>query len=540
MSVFRKIADPILDKAGYARKSEAPRDARMGFPPEKFPPVAKKAVTTRYAYETGYGQPRYEALTGLSFNVNVMRRLESTHWPTQCINHLINDLNATPWKVEPIDPNDYKEEHLKAIASFFFNPNRNRESWQSIAAKVARDILSLDAGVLVHIYGLRSEGTPSPMVEIMAKDGGRFYKEIDKYGYLGIEKATSFVLNEVQQSQLMNVGYWQHSYQGAPIPFEPAEVTYMMAHPRTNECYGLSNIETLKVLLLTMSQEEMSTETYFRNGEIRKSLFTTDETIPDDATWKRFIDRLAEQIKESPHNVIPTDTKGTLSALGLSRKDMQWIEQRDEYRKAIFGIFNVTDAEMGFTKELTKGMEESQRQIYVRKGLFPLIKLIEYHANMEIVTEFFRDDSEHKGPFGGEVPDVCFKYPIFDPIEERRILEMDQIRLEAGLTYVNEIRQRDKKTLVPWGDMNPVAAKAIQQFGQTVFFGALTPEQFAYIVNLPILGAGVKGNLTKREFDKKAVKEIDKLLKAIGEPPKDLAVASEQLFYNWKKRKWKF
>jgi len=326
----------------------------------------------------------------------------------------------------------------------------------------------------------------------------------------------------------MKVGYYQYTYTTSPIPFEPSEVTYIMAHPRTNECYGLSNIETLKVLLLSMSQEELSTEAYFRQGEIRKSLLSLDEGIPDDATWTRFTDRLKEQIVESPHNIIPSDQKGTLSALGLTRRDMQWIEQRDEYRKAIFGIFNVTDAEMGFTRDLTKGMEESQRQIYVRKGLFPLIKLIEYHANMEVVAEFFRDDADHKGEFAGEVPDVYFRYDIFDPVQERQLLEMDKIKLEDGLTSVNEIRMRDGKHKLPWGDMNPIAAKGIQQFAQSVFFGALSPEQFSYIVNLP--------KLPSTEL----VAETKKMLRQMGEPPADLGVASKQLFYNWKARKWKF
>lgn len=522
---FRKAFDKIANKAGYVRNKPERKLFHMGFPTEKKVPSAIKGGQ-KYMYSAGYGLPRYEVATGGSYDPEEMLQLSMNHWASACINHLLNDVASTPWAIEPIDPKKYEKDHLEYISTWFFNPNQNRESFSTLMCKVARDILTLDAGVFVHTYAIAE---PHGMVQLFARDGGRYFKEV-KAGILGVklsnvawtqyDSATGLDVPATRKE--MVVGYWEHDI-GGQIPFEPAEVTYMMQHPLTHYDYGLSNMEVLKLAILTLNHGAQSLEKYFRDGEVRKALLVTDEPISSDEEWKRFLTRLETRIKESPHNIIPSDTKGTLMPLGLSRKDMQWSEESEEYRKAIFGMFHVTPAVLGITtaqRAAAKGTEDSQREVYMRKGLFPLLKLLEYHINMEIVTEFYRNDKDHKGKFAGKDPDVYFRFDIFDPIQARRDLEMDQLAFDLGIPLNRLLKARGIDP-VPWGDLNPLVVKTIQQWTQSVWYNAISVEQFQRIANIPTL------------------EEAKKILKAMGEPPKDLGVSSKSLFYNWKKRKFK-
>lgn len=519
----------FMKRIGYAK---IPRPApRVGGFAEDEKKGEQKAQETKSFYFGKFGtngRPRYEQATGVYFDPDEMRQLARTHFAATAIEHIVKDVQAAPWRIEYINPTEGKDSNqLDTISSFFHEPNKNGERFKTILAKLTQDILTLDAGCLVNVY---SKNNPNKILEVYAKDGGRIYKEIDKFGYLGNQQKVTYETPSGKKTRELNVAYWQHIMHGhgTTIPFEQHEVSYMMANPLTDTPYGLAPTEMVKLIIQTLTRQEISTEEYYRKGEVAKTIMgidTESEGLQDNI-WDRFVDRFKTMIRRNPHNIIPVDQKVTLNKLGFTRKEFGYVETREDYRKAVFAAYGVTDAEMGYTKDITKGMETSQRQIYVRKGLFPILKLIEWHINMDVVGEFYKDGAM----FGGKVPLVHFKFDLIDEITERQMLDMSQIKLDAGLMTINEVRVEGGMGKVPWGDINPLAMKSIQQFAQSVYFGALSPEAFAYIVNMP-------AHLPLPEM----VPNIQDKLQDLGEKTEkydDQSVTDEEIFKNWKKRKW--
>jgi len=73
----------------------------------------------------------------------------------------------------------------------------------------------------------------------------------------------------------------------------------------------------------------------------------------------------------------------------------------------VWACFGVTSTELGFTED-AKGSANQivQTSVAKKRIIYPLLRLIEYHVNTEIIPEF-------------GVEGVRYKYKIFDIDEER-------------------------------------------------------------------------------------------------------------------------
>lgn len=455
---------------------------------EAFPETEIKGIGPKYVYMPRYGVKRYT-------NDRELRELARTPTPAACVQRLVNDFVSTPWKIIPVDPKKKNQQHIDAITQKFYNPNQYAESFQHIMAKFVRDVLEIDAGVMTKSYATAKLNENRPMTQFFARDGASFLKDLDGQGNLGryYEGEHTFTVKVGKRTvtrRLVSktIGYWQHAtHRTVPIPFEPFEVVYGCQNPLSYRVYGQSKVEVLELRLKTLIQSDVSTEQYFRGGEVAKNLLTLEETLIGDADWERFVKRLEQQIKESPFNVIPTDHKGTLQRLSLTRSELQWLEQQKEYRLSVLAMFNVTPVMLGWTEDVPKATDESQREVYLRKGLWPLLRLFEYKMNMEVVSEFFVSTEEHKGPYAGKKPDCYFTFDLYDPIEEQRWLERSEIAAKCGIKTVNEMRAERNRLPLPWGDFNPAALLAIQQFAQGHFMApdVITAEVFQLITGIP-------------------------------------------------------
>jgi len=97
-------------------------------------------------------------------------------------------------------------DNIKIVKDFLKYPNHNHESFAQLIRACLKDILEIDAGVLVKVFDINSydfneiepkSGAPilkpfgqRTMTEIYCRDGASFLKEIDKFGF--------------------NKGYWQY------------------------------------------------------------------------------------------------------------------------------------------------------------------------------------------------------------------------------------------------------------------------------------------------------------------------------------------
>lgn len=465
--------------------------------PEKTIDTFIKGIGVTPRYIDGFGIPHEK-------DVKTLRALAKTPTPAACIRRLITDACSAEWDIVAVNPkekdNTKIKQQIEHIRQNILIPNFSRQTFQQVIAAWLDDLLTLDMAVITKGYSITS---PRFVTQFWVRDAASFLIEVDEYGNFGKHYPKQIIQGEITDGKEtitatmelddMTVGYWQHptGKLAPPIPFQPHEVIYGNLHPVSYSLYGVSAIEILKTRLEIMLQSDISLDKFFRRNEIARALFTLDsEAGLDDHSWNRFKNEFDTQLNDLTKPIIRTDQKGSLTNIQLNRKDVQWIEQQKEYRLSVMALFNVTPIMLGWTEDVPKATEQTQREIYLRKGLMPILKLIEYKMNIDYITEFYYKDEENdiKGRFAEEgEPKVYFTFDFYDPLEEQYWLERAEYAAKSGVKTINEMRQERGLPPVVWGDYNPAAMLAIQQFAQGHFMApdVITTDVFCNLTGIP-------------------------------------------------------
>ena len=112
---------------------------------------ARKAVMTEWFWQPIRGQPR-------RVDTNELRKYSNTVWVQSIVMTILNQLCSIPWDVIPKEGLEYKdvEKEIDRIKPFFENPNKNCESFNDLIRAWLKDVLEIDAGVLVKVFTVDS------------------------------------------------------------------------------------------------------------------------------------------------------------------------------------------------------------------------------------------------------------------------------------------------------------------------------------------------------------------------------------------------
>jgi hypothetical protein len=72
----------------------------------------------------------------------------------------------------------------------------------------------------------------------------------------------------------------------------------------------------------------------------------------------------------------------------LDPKTMDIIAQQEWFAKILWACFGVTADEMGFTQDSNKAVSQTQTAVFKRKAVRPMLALIKYHIDKEIIAEW--------------------------------------------------------------------------------------------------------------------------------------------------------
>lgn len=368
-----------------------------------------KAYIPNYLYKPPFGYPRPE-------NMPLLREFSRNPYIYSIVKTLADEAASTSYDVvyrEGVEPTPEMDTKIEAIKDFFENPNGNKESFSAILRAVVRDICEVDSGIIIKVYNALGE-----LVEIYARDGASFLKNPDIYGYLGnrkdyVEPANVDYLQASQVGQAENVihqyslayketaAYFQYGTTAAalPVPFGKREVIFLMQNPRSDSVYGRSPIEILSDIILTLVYGSNYNLDFYMNNNMpegviqilggdKKSItgfrerFDKQFRVKDEKTgfWKRIAFRIP---------VVNQETKFT--PFQLDPKVMQIIEQQQWFTKLAWACFGITADEMGFTEDSNKAVSANQSSVYKRKAVRPLLSLIKYHMDQEIISEWGED-----------------------------------------------------------------------------------------------------------------------------------------------------
>lgn len=120
---------------------------------------ARKAVLTEWFWQPIRGQPR-------RVDTNELRKYSQTVWVQAIEQAILNQITYAPYVIVPKKNKGEENEHLynelslkqeiETVEDFLETPNKNKESFQDILRAWLKDVLELDAGVIVKVYSLDS------------------------------------------------------------------------------------------------------------------------------------------------------------------------------------------------------------------------------------------------------------------------------------------------------------------------------------------------------------------------------------------------
>jgi len=421
-----------------------------------------KAYIPNFFYKPPFGYPRYKDL-------NYYRQLAASIYVDMCETAIIDEVCSVEWDIVAEDRagNEVpgKEADVERITQFFENPNTNKESWESIVRMMLPDLLELNSGVMVKTFNAFGK-----FVEIVARDGGAFTKNPDPYG-MYTNKADLILVKDIMGEQeeegrqnltypllggaltseqaKEDAAYFQYGHNTAarPVPFGKREVVWFEKKLRTDDLYGRSAMEVLAKTVQTLVYAVESQLEYFSDNSIPQGVLGLDGMSTED--MKAFAQQWTESQKVKDtfgnwkkkfHKLSMVNKMPKFERLSFSNQELELIESQKWWSKMVWAAFGITATELGFTEDAAgAGNQIVQTSIAKKRIIYPLLRLIEYHVNTEIIPEF-------------GVEGIRYKYKIFDIDEETKKWGLYKMQTDSDLKTINEIRNAEGLDALEGGD----------------------------------------------------------------------------------------
>jgi len=390
----------------------------------------RKAVLTEWFWQPIRGQPR-------RVDTNELRQFSQTYWIHACVKTIIDEINSLDWDIIPREDTDYERvaSQIEELKEWLKYPNKNQEPFNNIIRALVKDIMELDAGVIVKVYSIDSydfdhlepkSGAPllkdvgqRKLLELYARDGASFLKETDKFGFVR--------------------GYWQYSYQipAHPMWFNKDEIIYISETPRSTSVYGFARTQAILDQVKSLHYSTLYNKRFFEEYPLPEGLISVKDT--NEAEMQTLMDWWVREFKAQPHKLGIINKELSWQQFTIPNKELEFLETQKQYFKFVIAMFGLTPTELGLTEEVNRATATTQAELTKRKGIRPLLKLIENFINAELIPEF-------------GVEGVEFTYIYDDPQEKAAKLSNWKMEIDMGIKTPNEVREELGLAPIDGGD----------------------------------------------------------------------------------------
>lgn len=354
-----------------------------------------------------------------------------------CIRKIKQKVAKSPFLIRIKDDEARKNpelrKQLKPYMDYVFHllhkPNDDDDTFRTITSKMLEDALVLDMGVWEKVRNPRGE-----IVQLYQVDGATIRPNLDDLG------------------QFQKDAYYQYLTQGQAEPdakFFKDDLCIFMADPKGEAGhvgYGRSPIEDIINTVLTSIQANAYNQSYFDESKLPPAVFNmkgvaNDQLIKFKNQWEASMDK-------GQHQSAFTNAEAlTIQLLRGTNQEMQFYELSLWLARIIFGAFELSPQEVGFTQDINKATAEVQQDITEQGGYSTYLDLIAEEINVDIIEDLGNIDARFR--------EIEFAWDIREELDPKTQAEIDQIRITSGIDTPDEIRQRDGK--------DPLGANAIQK-----------------------------------------------------------------------------
>lgn len=174
------------------------------------------------------------------------------------------------------------------------------------------------------------------------------------------------------------------------IPLEPQEVVFFKEPNPTDLFRGRSVVQAAAQTIDVDDSGEMWNWHSFRHGTSAKPAFSTEQVM-DEESLKRQYAMLLEHWSGVEHANKPMILMGGLKAenLGMSNKDMEFIEGQKWTRDKIMALFGTTKTILGITEDVNRANAETNEFVFAKYMVKPRVEKVVDYLN-EFYLPMFR------------------------------------------------------------------------------------------------------------------------------------------------------
>ena len=412
------LLDRLANSLGYSRRAE--------------PDVAKKHLTQApYARAVRFGIMPGNPKRG----TRILRHFaEANEWVRVAINRRKHAIGQAEWQIIRIDDKDADPDPglVKEVTELFRFVNSKKESFRSLCDQVIEDLLVLDAGCIEKDRTLGGQ-----IMALWPVDGATIVVDPSWDGSEPDKPRYSQWDNFVHICDLTN-----------------DELIYMMHNPRTHSAIGFSPVEGL----VRVIEAELYGEEYdFKQlrGAPPGGMLDLGSGVPPDQV-EAFREFWAQEIAGSdtvaivgggaPLGVDTNQPVAKWTSFQTDNRSAERMAYKTWLAKKIAAAFEMDPMNFNIHEGVNRSTSQTM-QGKTDEGLVGLASVFAEYITREIIWDM--DPSHRHG----------FRFDDLTERDEAAQAAIDEKMSNIGVTTPNEIRAREGKEPVAWGDQPWAQAK---------------------------------------------------------------------------------
>jgi HK97 family phage portal protein len=228
------------------------------------------------------------------------------------------------------------------------------------------------------------------------------------------------------------------------VTFKAEQIIHFKYFNSTDDFYGLSPISASRMAIETQKLGDEYNKNFYENSAEPKGALVSENPLKADAK-KRIAAawRALHQGTKNAHKVAILEGGLDWKALGISQKDMDFINGKKMTREDILGVFGVPPAMVGVFEFANYANSKEQREIFWRNTEVPKLNKLAETINEFLVKPW--DESLEVRP----------DYSSVDALQADMQVRAttDEILTRSGIKTINEARVERGLPTVAWGDV---------------------------------------------------------------------------------------
>jgi HK97 family phage portal protein len=229
------------------------------------------------------------------------------------------------------------------------------------------------------------------------------------------------------------------------ITFRPDEVIHFKHPNPNNPFYGASIVSAAAQAVDVNNYQHNYQRTFYRRAAIPPAVLETENKVNKDT-----IEVLRKQFEsvysgsENAGKTLILENGLKYKTLGINPKDLDYLATNRFTLQEICSIFRVPPSMLGIIEDVNRANAESQEYTFAKVAIEPLLTAIDQRITIDLLRQF--NDSRM----------LFVKHDSTVPENEERNARASQLRIQSGLTTINEERKLHGYDPIEYGDYNLV------------------------------------------------------------------------------------